>query len=79
MNDLNYFEDYVSDYENIFSTLNSLKTDIASDEISRELENVIEILHSKLDNDYETYNQRLETAYDEERKFQQREYWNSQF
>lgn len=79
MNDLNYFEDYVSDYENIFSTLNSLKTDIASDEISKELENVIEILHSKLDNDYEAYNQRLETAYDEDRKFQQREYWNSQF
>jgi hypothetical protein len=79
MNDLNYFEDYISDYENIFSTLNSLKTDIASDEISKELENVIEILHSKLDNDYEAYNQRLETAYDEDRKFQQREYWNSQF
>ena len=79
MNDLNYFEDYVSDYENVFSTLNSLKTDIASDEIIKELENVIEILHSKLDSDYEAYNQRLETAYDEDRKFQQKEYWNSQF
>lgn len=79
MNDLNDYEDYVTDYEEVFSTINSLKSDISNDDVKTAVEDIIEILHNKLDADYDTYNQRLETAYDEDKKYQQKEYWNSQF
>jgi len=77
--DLNYYEDFTSDVENIFDTLNVLLSDMGTETTKKEVESIIDVLHMDLDNDYDEAMSRLNSAYDEEKRYQNKEYWNSQF
>lgn len=77
--ELNYYEDYTEDCDRVFSALNNLLTDLANETIIKEVESVINMLHMNLDGDYDFGQTILQQASNEQRNFENTEYWNSQF
>ena len=75
--ELNYYQDYTDDCDTVFSALNCLLTDLTNETVIKEIESVIDMLHMNLDGDYEFGNIILQQASNEQRRFENTEYWNS--
>ena len=72
-------QEFVDDYENVEISLELLISELTTKEMKEEIQYILADYRDKYSDIYEAYQQQLDKEFEEEKKQEEKDYWNSQF